>query len=210
MERNLPRSLARLDRMYSKSNRIWRQVWCQVWCQGGSGELGDEPKKLFTLMGTDAREHGAAVFDMSGAKPIGEAMAARRQLETYDAAIVGNAEALYEPLVLEAIEGRRNGRDGRGERARKPVDGPRSGFGCGAGIADAGVAWDGAGEDLKQADVVGVEVAIDAAGEEARLESEFAHEDANGGVEREGLRVSNDGDGGRRGGFAGGHGRFLA
>jgi hypothetical protein len=138
-----------------------------------SGDFGCEAEKRFTFFGAKPREHGAAVLDVSTVQPSGQPLSARGECDANDAAVVGNTAALDEPLTFEAVQGRRDGRDGCGERLSEAADAPLI---C-------------AGENFEEADVIGVQVRIDAAGQQAGFDAELTHEKRNALVQRLGLLI---------------------
>lgn len=65
-----------------------------------SGDFGCEAEKLLTFFRAELRKHGAAVFDVSAIQPSGQPPATRGECDANDAAVVGDAATLDEPLTF--------------------------------------------------------------------------------------------------------------
>jgi hypothetical protein len=108
-------------------------------------------------------------------QPDGEPLASRGECDANDAAIIHNAAAPDEPLTLEAIQCGGDGGNGGRERLGQAPDTPVN----------------GTGKDFKEANVVSVQIRVNAAGQQAGLNAELAHQQGDALVQRDCLLIIN-------------------
>ena len=108
-------------------------------------------------------------------QPDGEPPPVRGERDANDAAIIHNAVAPDELLTLEAIQCGGDGGNGGRERLGQASDAPVI----------------GAGKDFKEANVVSVQVCVNAARQQAGLNAELAHQQGDALVQRDCLLIIN-------------------
>ena len=118
--------------------------------------LRHDADEVCAVASIETRQHGPADLNLTGAYLCCQALSCGRKLDAHQAAIFGYASAGYQAAALKAVKGRGDGRDGRSERLGDAADAP----------------FFRLSKDYQQADIIGMEIGVGTAGDDAWLQLE--------------------------------------
>ena len=135
--------------------------------------MNSQTKELLALLRGKSRKHSVAVFDVRISEPDGQPLSTRGEFDSNHTPVVWRAAPLDQSEFLQTVERGGNcrdwGRQGYGDLADSPRLRPS--------------------QNLEEANVVRVKVRIDTSGQQARLDTEIAHECANALMQGKGVPI---------------------